>query len=631
MKRIYQLRIELSESNPKVWRRIQVPGDTSFSELHDIIQLSMGWENDHLYEFTVKKIRVYDFQDVFDDGSNPLERDSMDTFLDDLVKRVNTKFTYVYDFGDNWEHVIQVEKILPEEENTTYPVCLEGERACPQEDCGGIWRYQNILRILDDKDDPEYDEITEWVGEDWDPDIFDCDQTNARLQNYAEQWEDIYKETEELIDGLEGEDSEFDDLDDDFYGADEDNDAYSYDDLKKFSTPEDVLRNEYERSSMEEWIEDALEEEGEIENDTYQRLRDSGHDDQRAKDLILQALSIEYFYDLKFGTDHLNDRYEYNLQRLPETPQEIPRLKDALDILSNCVKGIPFSAIEYLQNDSSEEATSEIIDELRNHSDHQYCWEDCTFAPFWFSLAAEGHLCEALIDPVIQLYEENPNETDWLFEQGQYLIGKLAQRYPDLTAQKLLDAMEKDAAKNTKTSIFYLFDAFYFCDPAQYKSRLLALLERDDLSWFEPLAATVANLHIAEALPVLERKLEKLQAKPEKDLRRHRSLIEVEEAIQILKGEIVLDPDTVMPLSLTREISWQEEVKRKEKDFYENEGRGDDFRFQNLLDQFPARSKERPLFSTMKPYVKEEKPGRNEPCHCGSGKKYKKCCMDKDG
>lgn len=191
--------------------------------------------------------------------------------------------------------------------------------------------------------------------------------------------------------------------------------------------------------------------------------------------------------------------------------------------------------------------------------------------------------------------------------------------------------MEEDAEERTNSHNFYLFDAFYFCDLARYKPRLLALLERDDLFWFEPLAATFADLQIKEGLPVLEKKLEKLRGNQNKDLRPMHSAVEIEEAINILEGKLVLDPESIKPLSLTRKTSWKADLKNNERYFYENEGHSDDFSLSNLLDHFSAGSKRLPLFSSSKPLIKEKTPGRNDLCHCGSGKKYKKCCMDKDG
>jgi len=603
MRQIYQLKIELRDSHPKIWRRVQVTEEITFSELHYILQLAMGWENDHMYEFVVKKIRIHDFGDVLDDGSNLFERDSQDTCLNELINKVKSKFTYIYDFGDDWEHIVVLEKILPEEEDKTYPAFIDGERACPPEDCGGIWRYQGMLTILTNKNHPEYDEVSEWMGDDWDAEFFDPEVAEVALQNYAEQWE----EEADLYD--EGGPIEFDELD-------------------KFSSPEDVLRDEYHRKDMEERVEMTLEEPGSKEHEAFERLRNLGFDKEKSEELILQALSIEWFYDLKYWTDHLEDRYAYNLHHLPETSLEFPRLDDALAVLDSCKNGIPFSAIEYVHNDPSDAATSSILKALRNHWDHQYCWADCMITPFWYALAAEGHLCEQLIDPVIQLYEDNPNDSGWLREQGQYLIGKLAQKHPDLTAEKVLEAMESHAEKNSKPDIYFLFDAFYFCDIDKFKPRLLSLLERDELSWYDMLTATIADLKITEGLPILKRKLEKFRTDSDENNTWSHSAIEIEEAIRILEGEIILDVDRIKPLCLKREASWKDHLKENEHLFYEDNDFSSDFYYPDSLDQNLIEPIRWPLFSDRQPYIKEKTVGRNDPCPCGSGKKYKKCCLD---
>jgi len=215
MEAIYQLKLELKDSSPKIWRRIQVSGNTSFSDLHDIIQLTMGWENEHLYEFYINGFKIHDFGENFDDGSNPKERDSLDTFLDELVNLTKSKFRYVYDLGDNWEHEMEVEKIFTAENNQTYPICVSGEGACPPENCGGIWGYKELLNILADKDHSEHEETVSWLGDDWDANSFNCKHANLLLKDYADQWEEIFKETEEILDALEDNYVDGDDWDDD--------------------------------------------------------------------------------------------------------------------------------------------------------------------------------------------------------------------------------------------------------------------------------------------------------------------------------------------------------------------------------------------------------------------------------
>lgn len=618
MKHIYQLKITLKVSEPTIWRRIQVYEDISFSDLHDVIQITMGWDNDHQYEFSHGTVRIFDFQGFVDDGSNPSEMDSMEACLNEIVSMVKSKINYVYDFGDSWEHEILLEKVLPEEEGKIYPVCLEGERACPPEDIGGIWRFQEVLKILKDESHPEYEEIIDWVGEDWDADFFDLDETNDVLKDYQEQWDEIYDQAEETLENLENgvfmEDEDADYVDD-------------FEIQRKFNSPQDMLKDPEQGAMIRKWYKNELEESKSIEAETFERLQNLGFEEKRIEPLMLEALSIEWYYDFMYATDHLEERYAYNLKNLPNDPQEIPRLEDALEVIDRCKQGVPFLAIEYLQKDDSQECTDAIITALKNHSDHQYCWGDCTHAPFWYALAAQDHICEALIDPVIQLYEENDNDSDWLSAQGQLLIGKLAQKYPDLTVNKVLEAMEADAKNATKPFIFYLFDALYFCDVEKYKGRLLALLELVDLSWYEPYVQQISYLQLPEAIPVLERGLKKLKNNTHIKRIHPRFISEIEIAIDILKSGSIPDEDYVKPICLTREGTWQDELREDEAYFYKEEGDDDPLDSYDYPIDPPASN---PFLYNPDPFIKKETPGRNDPCHCGSGKKYKKCCMDKD-
>lgn len=162
---VYQMKITLQEVKPPIWRRIQVKGDITLKVLHNIIQRVMGWEDGHLHKFDIRA-----------PSSEPKVR------LNQLNLQEKQKFLYVYDFGDNWEHVILVETILPMDEKTRYPICLAGKRSCPPEDCGGPWGYMELLDVLNDPNDPEYDERTEWIGKDFDSELFDNEETNIRLR-----------------------------------------------------------------------------------------------------------------------------------------------------------------------------------------------------------------------------------------------------------------------------------------------------------------------------------------------------------------------------------------------------------------------------------------------------------------
>lgn len=173
---IYQLKVMLRHSQPLIWRRIQVEGDTTLGELHDVLQIVMGWENDHLHAFRVGRTS-YGIPDP--EFSTDVQDEDM-VFLDEVAAKGDT-FIYEYDFGDGWEHEIKVEKILSAEPEVNYPVCLSGERACPPEDCGGVYGYQRLLEILGNPEHEEYADMAEWIGDEFDPETLDIDAINAEL------------------------------------------------------------------------------------------------------------------------------------------------------------------------------------------------------------------------------------------------------------------------------------------------------------------------------------------------------------------------------------------------------------------------------------------------------------------
>lgn len=178
---IYQIKVTLDTIRPPIWRRILVPGNTTLLKLHDIIQIVMGWEDDHLHMFTIHGT-IY--ESPGDDGFSDLEsQDEAKVRLNQVIRRAGQHFAYEYDFGDSWEHTLLVEKRLPAEEGVHYPVCMEGRRACPPEDVGGIWGYANFMEAIDDPTNPEHGEYLEWIGGDFDPEAFDLDEVNGQLSH----------------------------------------------------------------------------------------------------------------------------------------------------------------------------------------------------------------------------------------------------------------------------------------------------------------------------------------------------------------------------------------------------------------------------------------------------------------
>jgi hypothetical protein len=175
---VYQLKVTLKGTKPPIWRRIQVTGDTSLLKLHQILQIAMGWYDSHLHQFI-----VWGTYYGIPDPDFPYEiKSETRAKLSQVVAQEKDKFTYEYDFGDSWEHEIVVEKILQPETGTHYPVCLAGKRACPPEDCGGVWGYADLLEAIRDPEHPEHDEWCEWVGDEFDPNEFDLEEVNHELK-----------------------------------------------------------------------------------------------------------------------------------------------------------------------------------------------------------------------------------------------------------------------------------------------------------------------------------------------------------------------------------------------------------------------------------------------------------------
>lgn len=101
--------------------------------------------------------------------------------LCDVLQRSGAKMIYNYDFGDSWEHGIVLEKRLPLDPDAAYPICLDGQLACPPEDCGGIPGFYHLLDVLANPKHKEHDEMRDWIGEDFDPEAFSVDKINKLL------------------------------------------------------------------------------------------------------------------------------------------------------------------------------------------------------------------------------------------------------------------------------------------------------------------------------------------------------------------------------------------------------------------------------------------------------------------
>lgn len=178
---IFQLKVTLHHVKIPIWRTVQVPDDVTLRQLHEILQLTMGWQNSHLHEFRIDGLSYGQPSAEFDIEVN----DDRRTRLGRIAAGTGARFTYLYDFGDGWEHDVLVEKILPPEPRVRYPLCLAGQGACPPEDVGGSWGYDEFLAAIRDPSDEQHAEMLEWIGGAFDPDNFDVRATNEAFDLYG--------------------------------------------------------------------------------------------------------------------------------------------------------------------------------------------------------------------------------------------------------------------------------------------------------------------------------------------------------------------------------------------------------------------------------------------------------------
>lgn len=178
---IYQIKISLKDSHPPIWRRFLVDSAVLLADLHKILQTVMGWTNSHLHQFRLGET-TYAPPSEEDDFFDTKSVDSSKVQLKTLMENVGDKLWYEYDFGDSWDMVLVLEKILPAVKTKFQPICLSGKRNCPPEDCGGIWGYEDLLEVINKGKGRRYAEIMEWLGGEFDPEFFDLDSVNELLK-----------------------------------------------------------------------------------------------------------------------------------------------------------------------------------------------------------------------------------------------------------------------------------------------------------------------------------------------------------------------------------------------------------------------------------------------------------------
>jgi len=177
---VLQFKVRLQDIEPAVWRRIQVPANYTFWDLHVAIQDAMGWKDYHLHEFRLDETSPHELLRIgIPDDEFPHERPT----LPGWGVRIAPYFTvegaraaYVYDFGDSWEHVLEFEGAHPREARGRYPRCIAGARACPPEDVGGTPGYEEFLAAIADPEHEQHEDMLRWAGGSFDPEAFSAER-----------------------------------------------------------------------------------------------------------------------------------------------------------------------------------------------------------------------------------------------------------------------------------------------------------------------------------------------------------------------------------------------------------------------------------------------------------------------
>jgi hypothetical protein len=165
---ILRLKIVLADTEPPIWRRVEVPAEMTLKDLHGVIQAVMGWEDDHLHQFHLGRQTI-----------------SARVCLDELATGGVKRFTYLYDMGDSWEHRIQIEKRLAADPALSYPRFVDGAMRCPPEDVGGVPGFYEFLEAIADPKHPDHEDRLDWYGGSFDPKDLETERINKELVRLA--------------------------------------------------------------------------------------------------------------------------------------------------------------------------------------------------------------------------------------------------------------------------------------------------------------------------------------------------------------------------------------------------------------------------------------------------------------
>lgn len=185
---VYRFKITLQDSDPAIWRRIETK-DVALEQLHALIQTAMGWTNSHLHQFEIAGSRYTDPRFMMDDFDDFGALDYSGLRISDLVAQhgIKLRMSYEYDFGDGWQHELVLETVTESEPKIKYPRCVDGERACPPEDVGGVYGFADYVEAITNPNHSGHDDYLEWYGP-FDPAEFDAAKATRRMRKGLPTW-----------------------------------------------------------------------------------------------------------------------------------------------------------------------------------------------------------------------------------------------------------------------------------------------------------------------------------------------------------------------------------------------------------------------------------------------------------
>lgn len=603
MPQTLQLKVSIKGTEPVIWRRIRVRDNTDFFELHYMIATTFFWPETENYHFIIdgRKIAPTGVESISvrDDGKLDVV-----AFL-----KPGTVHSYFYNEVASWELDIHVEQVVEGELNAIAR-CDGGAFAAPPNQCGNVQTFQSMLNTGQLHRENEQGVLSSHILE----------KINANILVAEKHFQLMRQELyDRLNDILAEQGVDFRIL------------------AIKSNCVQEFLENKVAKEFLLENLYEKWQQENCPEQETVNRLVSEGIALEKAREMVLHAWALEWYSDLKYGSCDFLDRYAENLEKLPAQPQHAHSVEQATALLENVTMGVPFELIEYLHNQPTIAVIDELVDALENACNEDRFLNEEIFsfsdAPLFYAIVAEAHIHEKLIEPIINVFTQPEDALyalgDFFSDQCGVVLCKLAESFPHQVIPRVYEVAKSFSGSTEHNRIGHYYDVWEIDNPesTKYNHLLLDLFEDTESPAHDLIAGTASILQLKDAIPTLKALVEKRSAERDKAGKNAHpigfsDLIEYETALNELENG--LTDDSVPEPYFKFRGDWKSHYSKYEHCFYEDIAEDDDF---ELFQDFINEDVDTPLPPSE---PKKAKPGRNDPCYCGSGKKYKKCCLKQD-